>query len=117
LFKSFDLDDKECQYAYTSLFDTVFKGEDTDKYTSMDNGVCYIMVRGEQAKCSYIDRIVNDRLLGCRMQASVDVYPGANTLFLVCAANNGEHTQELPCETKNYELWKISLSDSYNNII
>jgi hypothetical protein len=49
LFEPSNFDNKTCQYSSTSLTDTIFRGEDVDKYTSFDNGV-YYMVRGEQAK-------------------------------------------------------------------
>ena len=48
-------DEPHSQYAYTTLLDAIFKeADDTDKYTSLSNGIC-TQVRREPWNCTYID--------------------------------------------------------------
>jgi hypothetical protein len=117
LFGSDYWDSKKCQYAHTSLIDAIFKGEDIDKYTSLDNGVCYMM-RGKKESCIYLDRF--SHMPPNFTQQIVNVYPGANSLSLVCADNKKYQfayenlNQEIPCKAKDYRLWRTSVSsDNY----
>jgi transcription initiation factor TFIID subunit 2/histone acetyltransferase MYST3 len=110
-------DSRRCQYAYTSLIDTIFIGEDVDKYTSLDNGFCFMM-SGKETSCIYLD-MFNHRPPDFT-QPKVDVYPGANSLSLACADNKQYlleyeyNSQEIPCKAEDYGLWRTSVSsDNY----
>jgi hypothetical protein len=62
---------------YEQTMPVCLHGEDVDKYTSLDNGVCFMM-RGKQASCIYLIIIMPPNFT----QQKVDVYPGADSLSL-----------------------------------
>lgn len=127
LFDSYAWDPEKCQFVYTSLIDTIFKGEDEDKYTSLDNGICF-WIREKQMNCSYVDS--NYHYYICGQIPTVDVYPGITALSLVCDDNKEYQFSysyqlisyntailEVGCETRDYEFWNTSLSANNVSLI
>ena len=95
-------DEPHSQYAYTTLFDAMFKADDTDKYTSLSNGIC-TQVRKEPWNCTYIDLYYHKLLESLNVTdvlqylLQIHTYPGEE-VFSVLHTGNQDFSIE-SCET------------------
>ena len=92
-------DEPHSQYAYTTLFDAMFKADDIDKYTSLSNGIC-MQVRKEPWNCTYIDlyyhNIVEKKTFAQHL-LQIHTYPGEEIFSILHTGN--QDFSIIRCET------------------
>ena len=89
LFDRKSWDEPHSQYAYTTLFDAMFKADDIDKYTSLSNGIC-TKVRKGPWNCTYIDlyyhNLVEDMPIP-QYLLQIHTYPGEEIFSVLHTGN------------------------------